>query len=220
MRATVALLLVASCGARTQLGELDNVDAAPMPTPMPMPMPMPRCSDTTLSGALQITTDDQFRLFVNGSLVDQTARKWWEVQNYSVMLFRSPARKNSIAIEGSNVWSTNGTDRGVIADLRFTAGAGEQHVLTTSAWRLSTKMVSGWETLQFDASAWGKATSEGKNGIAPYGSILGSSTAEWLWSYDSNEPETMKPNAETIWIRRDFYIDASGKPSDAPGSCP
>lgn len=205
-------LLLLGCGSRTPL-EADNTDGAP-----PKDSSLPECGDETIQAGLHITADDQFRLFVDGKLVDQTPRKWWDVQTYDVTLFRW--LKNTIAIEGTNMWSQNGTDRGIIADLRFMTRAGEQHVMTTAAWRLSTTLVGGWETPSLEVSAWKLATSEGKNGIKPYGLVLGPSRAEWLWSYDSNGPTATKPDVETIWIRHDFFVDATGHVSDAPGTCP
>src|SRR5207249_4899898 len=107
--------------------------------------------------------------------------------------------------------------------LRFTTEAGEQLVVTKDDWRLSTTAPSLWYSTSFDASSWPHALSEGPYPEGPWGTVFASfgvdSTADWLWSYDSNQPASAKVVSETVYVRRDFYVDASGHVRDTPSSC-
>ena len=62
-------------------------------------------------------------------------------------------------------------------------------------------------------------TLEGREGIAPWGSVIGTSDAQWLWSYDSNLPAAMKVNRETIYVRRAFFIGLDGESTSVRGVC-
>ena len=180
----------------------------------------PFATDATISGTLRITTDDNFRLYVNGVLIDETPRLWSSPQTYTVNVFRHPSRKNVLAVEGINNAEIDGLDRGVIVDLSFDAGGGAQSVLTDATWKLSTTLATDWFAVDFVDTAWVAATDEGAHGIAPYGAILGTSSARWLWSYDSNVSAASKPTTEQVWVRKTFYVGASGVVSANPAACP
>jgi hypothetical protein len=184
----------------------------------------PGCSiseSETVSGTLKVTTDDNYRLYVNDALIDETARLWSSPQTYPVTLFRHPSRKNVIAIEGLNAAEIDGLDRGIIADLAFDAGGGVQSVVTDSSWKLSTTLATDWFALTFDDAAWVAATDEGAHGIAPYGAILGTSTARWIWAYDANVAATAKADPpEKVWVRKTFYVNAAGTVTTSPNTCP
>ncbi len=177
-------------------------------------------TDDTVSGTLKITTDDNFRLYVNGTLIDETPRLWFSPQTYMVNVFRHPSRKNVIAVEGINNAEIDGLDRGIVLDLSFDAGAGPQSVLSDTTWKLSTMLETNWFEVAFVDTAWVAATDEGAHGIMPYGNILGTSSARWLWSYDANISAASKPTTETIWIRKTFYVNGSGLVSTAGSACP
>jgi hypothetical protein len=220
MRRFLCLSLIA-CGARTELGagvlgDAGSVDVHVVDAPNP-------CSRPDITGTLRATTDDQLVLYVNGDLVDGAPHLWSDARQYTVTLHRDSSLRNAIAIAGSNEMNTDGRDRGVIADLRFTTEAGEQRVVTNGDWRLSATASSGWYETTFDVSSWPKAVSEGPYPENPWGTVFApfgiDSTAEWLWSYDSNEPASAKVVAETVYARRDFYIDADGHVSDSPSLC-
>jgi hypothetical protein len=230
--------VLVACGARTGIGgggdgpidasipdssKFTDARIADNARPMDVLLPDGACAiglDATFTATIRITTDDNFRLFVNGTLIDDTPRVWTEVQTYSVQLFQHPSKRNTIAIEGTNVENTSGPDRGIIADTRFAFGSIEDMVVTNTSWRLSTSLESGWTEVGFDASGWRFALSEGPHGMAPWGALLGQSSAEWLWSYDSNQPADAKVVGETVYVRRDFYIDRTGHVSDVPQACP
>lgn len=160
-----------------------------------------------------MTADDQCRLFVNGALVDSKTDTWWNVRTVDLSLRTG---HNSLGVEATNMWSQDGLDRGFIAELRI----GSIVETTDTLWRVSPTLVAGWETEGFDASGWRHALNEGRDGIQPYGKLLGSDRAWWLWSYDSNKPVASKPNQETIWLRYDFWIEKDGTVSLSPVDCP
>lgn len=231
MRPFVFVFLIA-CGARTELGALGAgdggvvplpdvhvVDAHPIDAKPHMDAPNP-CVFPDITAAVMTTADDEFELFVNDQAVGGNS-DWTQAQQYSVLIHRDPGTINVIAIKGTNLQNTTGRDRGVLLDMRFTTEAGEQTIVTDTKWRMATSVTSSvWSATTFDDSSWKSAVSEGAYPEGPWGNVLGtSSTAEWLWSYDSNQPANAKVVTESVYFRRDFYIDASGHVVDAPGVC-
>jgi hypothetical protein len=223
----VCLVLLA-CGARTELGAPGAGDAAVMPDvhvadahPIDahkVDAPNP-CVFPDITAAIRTTADDELELRVNDQVVGANS-DWTQAQQYSVTIHRDPGERNVIAIQGTNLQNTGGRDRGVLLDMRFTTEAGPQTIVTDTKWRLATSVPPNWTSTTFDDSNWKSAVSEGAYPEAPWGTVLGtSSTAEWLWSYDSNQPANAKVVNETIYLRRDFYIDASGHVTDAPSVC-
>ena len=195
------------------------VDAHPIVDAHPTPDANP-CVFPDITAAIRTTADDEFDLWVNDQHVGSNS-DWTQAQQYSVTIHRDPGTRNVIAIKGTNLQNTTGRDRGVLLDMRFTTEAGEQTIVTDTKWRLATSVVStSWTSTTFDDSSWKSAVSEGPYPEGPWGNVLGeSSTAEWLWSYDSNQPANAKVVMESVYVRRDFYIDASGHVTDAPGVC-
>jgi hypothetical protein len=181
----------------------------------------PIADEATIMGTLKITADDNYRLYVNGQLIDETPRIWSSPQTYTVPLFRNPTRKNVLAVQGINTAEISGLDRGIIVDLSFDAGAGTQSVLSDATWKLATALATNWFTVAFDDSAWVAAIDEGAHGIAPYGGVLGTSTARWIWAYDSNVDAAQKTDPpENVWVRKSFYLNLSGTVTGAPTACP
>lgn len=244
LRATLATAFVAlgivACGARTGLGGLGDAglddgsstvdasdardasgdvsaDVRPDVAPPLCPIPL----DATATATIRITTDDDYILYVNGVLIDDTPRLWTSPQTYGVPIFRHPSRRNAIAIQGTNRQNVGGPDRGIVMDLRFTAGSNEARLVTDGGWRLSTVLVAGWNTAGFDASGWPPVVVEGPYGMPPWGNLFGvPSTASWIWSFDSNLPANQKVVTQTIWVHRDFYVDMAGNVRDVPTPCP
>lgn len=176
--------------------------------------------DDTISATLRITADDNYKLYVDGALIDDTPRLWSDPQTYTVKLYRHPTHKNVIAVEGINTQKISGLDRGVIVDIAFTLGGSTRAVLTDASWKLSTRLAADWFAPSFNDAAWSAPTVEGPHGIAPWGPVLGTSSAQWLWSYSSDLSVDQKPVDETVYLRKTFYLSTAGAPLDAPGTCP
>lgn len=169
--------------------------------------PCPIGIDDTVAGVLAITTDDNTRVWLNGVLIDDTPRIWSSPQRYDVVVFAHPAHPNVLAIEGTNRQNASGLDRGIVADLRFTAAGAPQVIVTDAATRATNTLTSGWEAPGFDDSAWPAAVPLGAVGIPPWGAVLEplapGSMAQWIWTYDP-APVTDKPVLEATYARRTF----------------
>jgi hypothetical protein len=211
---------------------LPDADAAPCPIGF----------DETVTGQIKVTADDYLRLWVNGALVDDKQTTWGTIDTLTVTLFRSPQRKNVIAVEARNAQNAGGFDRGLIVDLGFDAGAdggpegGIPSVVTDLTWKIegettdggapdggfpdgSTPNVPAWFAPDFDDSAWHPPTDEGPHGMSPWGLVFGTSSARWLWSYDSSTAGS-KPTNDLVYFRKVFYLDTNGIPKDTPPACP
>jgi hypothetical protein len=178
--------------------------------------------DSTVAGTTRTSGDDNFELYVNGVLVKDFPGLWTEPQTDPVTLYRHPSKKNVIAVRASNVVKVVGADRMIILDLGFDAGGGEKHVVTDATWlRSPGGLETNWFAVDFAEANWTAATVVGTHGDPPWGAILGTSTAKFLWSYDSAAvDQTTKPDAETVWFRKSFYLDLGGAPQSTPGACP
>ncbi len=217
---SLALILcttLAACGSRSPLRDDDASAGSTADVP---PGPCPIAFDDTVRGTLQVTADDQYRLYLTGRLIDDLPRLWSSPQQYSVQLFRHPSRRNAIAIEATNTLNQDGRDRGVLVDLRLTVDGQVRTLVTDTSWRLTTQLVAGWFDVDFTAPGWSTPVDEGAHPIGPWGPVFGTSTARWLWSFDSNRPAASKPIRETVWVRRAFYFGADGAIRDTPGPCP
>ncbi len=235
VRVLLCLSFVVACGARTELGVGGSAADASAPDvhvgdahvdaklDAPPDVPPPPCTTLDITGTVYATTDDAFVLYVNDTFIDGTPHLWSDPQEYTVTIHRDPSRRNTIAVQGTNLQNTTGRDRGILLDLRFTTEAGEQIVVTTGDWRLATNAPSSWYLTSFDDSSWQNAFDEGPYPEAPWGTVFAQfgidTQAHWLWSYDSNQPANAKVVQETVFVRRDFYIDASGHVTDAPSTC-
>src|SRR5688572_320282 len=89
--------------AQTDTGTTDTGTATDTGTNVDTAAPCPIGIDATITATIKATTDDNYKLYVNGALIDDVARVWSSPQTYSnITLFRNPTRKNVIAIEGIN----------------------------------------------------------------------------------------------------------------------
>jgi hypothetical protein len=177
--------------------------------------------DATVAGTTRTSGDDNFELYVNGTLVKDFGGLWTDPQTDAVTLFRHPAKKNVIAVRASNVVKVDGLDRMIIIDLGFDAGGGPKHVVTDATWlRSPGGLETNWYAVDFAEANWTAPTVVGNHGDPPWGAILGTSDAKFLWSYHSGMvDQTTKPDAETVWFRKTFYLDLGGAPQSTPGAC-
>ncbi len=159
-----------------------------------------------VSATVRVTTDDSFTLYVNGVLIDGTERLWTAPQRYTVSLFRHPSRTNTLAIRGLNRWNVDGRDRGMILDLSVDLGGHPFAVLSDRTWRASASASPGWQQGSFDEHTWLPPADEGPHGVLPWGSVLGTTDAHWLWLYDSNRSAASKPMIEEAFFRKTFTL--------------
>lgn len=184
---------------------------------------LPSCGfawEDTIAASITLSADDNRVLYVNGTLVDDTTYGWNQPSTYQIELFRHPTRENVIAVKGVNLYQQGGYDRGVVVGLVTDADAGVSFELVSDAsWLIATDEATDWYKNDFDDASWVAATAQTANGTGPWGTIANISTnASWLWSYDSATANS-KPDAETIYLRRAFYIDESGAVSADSANC-
>jgi hypothetical protein len=183
----------------------------------------PRCetieSDAVVTSHLRFTADNECEVFVNGTSVGTTAN-WSSHVTVDVSLFLHPGRKNVIAIIGTNTSSQGGNDRGIVGHLTVDAGAGTSSLLVTdAAWRVASAEVTGWTDLAFDDSAWIAATEIAAMGDAPWGNVMAGSGAKWIWSAAVPVDTSAKPNIESTYARREFYLSLDGLGTTSSPSC-
>jgi hypothetical protein len=167
-----------------------------------------------------VTTDDNTVLHVNGALVDATPHVWTSPQTYTVVLYRHPSRVNVIAAEGVNTGAIDGRDRGLLFELTARVDGVDRVVVSDAAWSFRGTLEAGWTDVGFDDGAWGSATELGAHGIGPWGPILGTSSAIWIWSFDPNVPVGAKPGAERVYFRRELSFAIDGSVGGTPAACP
>lgn len=186
----------------------------------------PACEETPLEATLvfhlEITADNECEVFVNGNSVG-TTNDWGVAVTIDVSLFVHPGRKNVVAIRGTNTSSQNGNDRGIIGELTIDADGDDvvALVVTDAAWRVSATEEEGWSDLDFDDSSWSATTEVASHGDPPWGSVLTTTGAKWIWSAPIPVSTSDKPNLETTYARRSFYFSYDGTSIvNTPGCAP
>jgi hypothetical protein len=223
-----AALALAACGSPRQAPG-GGKDAAPEASPDAAadvgPEVDPACAtipqDATRTVHLRITADNECDVFVNGADVGVTTN-WQSPVTLDVSLYLYPGRINVIAVMGRNTSSQAGNDRGIIGELDDLTDGGSKVVLVTDkTWRSSKVERSGWPATLYDDSGWDQATEIASHGDAPWGPLLGTSTAKWLWTapVPADVPPA-KPDAETGFFRRAFYFGTDGTTLQDQPACP
>jgi hypothetical protein len=191
-------------------------DAAPEVDPACKTIPM----DATRTVHLRITADNECSVFVNGTDVGMTT-SWPSPVTIDVSLFIYPGKVNVIGVMANNTSSQAGPDRGIIGELDDLSDGGSTPVIVTDgSWRSSKIEQSGWPALLFDDSTWAPATVVGNHGDGPWGALLGTSDAKWIWSAPVPVATTDKPDAETAFFRRKFYFGTDGTTISNTPACP
>jgi hypothetical protein len=184
----------------------------------------PACAEiptnATRTVHLRITADNECDVFVNGAAAGSTT-SWPSPVTLDVSLFVHPGRVNVIAVVARNTSSQGGVDRGIIGELDDLADGGSKVViLTDDTWKTSKVEASGWPALLFDDSGWANATVVGAHGDSPWGALLGTSNAKWLWSAPVPASTADKPNLETAYFRKKFYFGTDGTTIASTPGCP
>ncbi len=176
--------------------------------------------DATRMVHLRITTDNECEVFVNGDSVGTTT-SWPSPVTIDVSLFVHPGLRNVITVRGTNVSSQAGNDRGILGELAaISDGVAMPVVVTDGAWRTSKVEEGGWTDSNFDDGAWAPATVVASHGDPPWGALLGTSTAKWIWSAPVPDAVADKPNQETAFARRAFYFTTDGAGITSTPGCP
>ena len=127
-----------------------------------------------LDSHLWITTDDAFHLFLNGKLVG-SGDDWHAPKLFDLKPFLHRGR-NVLAVAGHN--AAPGA-AGVLAEGNILQEDGKNIPLVSGAgWCTIDAPAQGWETPEFDDSAWPRALSEGRHPVEPWGS-----QSDWALPY-------------------------------------
>ncbi|MEB2311672.1 MAG: hypothetical protein OZ928_07460 [Polyangiaceae bacterium] len=185
----------------------------------------PACATTpraaTINAHLKITADNECEVFVNGTSVGTTS-SWNVGVTIDVSLNVHPSQKNVVAVRGTNTSSQSGNDRGIIGELTIDAADGGTAalVLTDSSWRASKTSATGWNEVAFDDSTWMDATEVANHGDGPWGPVLTTTGAKWIWTGLIPDAVSDKPNLEDAYVRRTFYFDVTGSGITSQPGCP
>ncbi|GMV14267.1 MAG: hypothetical protein HS104_31395 [Polyangiaceae bacterium] len=203
--------------AGTDAGTDAPVDVGPDADPACATIPQ----TATVKAHLKITADNECEVFVNGTSVG-TTNNWASAVTIDVSLNVHPSKKNVIAVKGTNTSSQAGNDRGIIGELTIdVADAGTAAlVLTNASWKASKTLVAGWTDVTFDDSTWMAATEIANHGDGPWGNILTTTGAKWIWTGLIPAAVSDKPNLEDAYVRRAFYFDVSGAGISSQPGCP
>jgi hypothetical protein len=197
---------------------------APAESPGDAPVEVdPLCAtiqkDATRTVHLRITADNECDVFVNGAEVGSTTN-WQTPVTMDVSLYIYPGRVNVIGVFGRNTSSQGGNDRGIIGELDDLTDGGSKVVMTDNSWKSSKIERSGWPAVLYDDSGWDQATEIANHGDGPWGALLGTTTAKWLWSAAVPNDVAAKPNAESAFFRKAFYFGTDGSTVIDKPACP
>jgi hypothetical protein len=189
-----------------------TVDADPLCATIP--------KEATRTIHLRLTADNECEVFVNGADVGQTTN-WGAPVTLDVSLFIYPGRINVISALARNTSSQGGNDRGFIGELDDLTDGGSKVVLVTDeTWKSSKTERSGWPATLYDDSDWDAATVVADHGAAPWGPLLGTSTAKWLWTAPVPASTADKPDLESAFFRKTFYFGVDGTTIASKPGCP
>ncbi|MDB4982653.1 MAG: hydrolase [Myxococcales bacterium] len=176
--------------------------------------------EATRTVHLRLTADNECEVFVNGADVGQTTN-WGSPVTLDVSLFIYPGRINVIAAMARNTSSQDGNDRGFIGELDDLTDGGSKVVLVTDGtWKSSKTERSGWPATLYDDSDWDAATVVASHGDGPWGALLGTSAAKWLWTAPVPASTADKPDLETAFFRKAFYFGVDGTTIATGPACP
>lgn len=131
---------------------------------------LPAGSDVE-SALLQVTADDYFTLYVNGSevLASPTSGEAWRTIRVTDVRAHLHAGQNTVAVAAQNAGTGPGP-AGVVGrlDVRL-ADATTVDIATDDQWVAANSEHPGWETEAFDDSAWPAARAGATFGQGPWG---------------------------------------------------
>lgn len=167
-----------------------------------------------------MTVADQYRLWVNGSLISETGPSWQTAETYTITLHARPYQANVIALEAKKVDpSEDGLDRGVIAAITL----GNDVLVTDASWvgYEGSGLPASWVQADYDMGLFIPAVSYGDHGtLAPWGEVDANlNGAEWIWSSGADGAAGQKSDDQTLYLRRSFYVASGEVFLDLPSTC-
>lgn len=118
---------------------------------------------------MEITSDDQFDLQVNGQPAGKGSG-WGSPKSIDLAAFLNPG-KNIFAVGARNV-GNNPNPAGVLAKLKVEFKSGGRFTLITdNNWKSATNAEDGWKTAAFDDAGWVTVKVLGEYGTQSWGII-------------------------------------------------
>ncbi|MGW5056017.1 family 78 glycoside hydrolase catalytic domain [Streptomyces sp. NPDC004096] len=117
---------------------------------------------------LQLTADDRFTLYVNGTAVARSplvADSWRTASIIDIAPYLHTGT-NVLAVEATN---TNQGPAGVLGSLRLQGAGSPMDLVTDSGWKASDSGHEGWEQPGYDDAAWPNALAAAGYGAGPWG---------------------------------------------------
>ncbi|MEU6340912.1 family 78 glycoside hydrolase catalytic domain [Streptomyces sp. NPDC046977] len=120
------------------------------------------------SAEMQLTADDRFTLYVNGTEVTASPRvaDSWRTAGVVDIAPYLRAGRNVLAVEAAN---TAPGPAGVLGSLHFQGTGAPADIVTDSAWKASGSAPDGWEQPGYDDAAWPSALAAAAYGAGPWG---------------------------------------------------
>ncbi|MFI1093914.1 family 78 glycoside hydrolase catalytic domain [Streptomyces sp. NPDC020917] len=117
---------------------------------------------------MQLTADDSFTLYVNGTEAAGSPRvaDSWRTASVVDIAPYLHAGTNVLAVEATN---TNQGPAGVLGSLHFTGTGAPADLVTDSSWKASDTAADGWQQPGYDDAAWPKALEAARYGAGPWG---------------------------------------------------
>ncbi len=150
-------------------------------------------ADPILEASLEITADDGYRAWINGTFVGE-GKDWHTVQRYDVRKLLVHG-KNVLAVEGIN----SSGPAGLLAKLAFTPnGRPRQAILSDAAWKSASQAADGWQKADFDDRKWAAVKVLGVHGRTDpwqglaWGQGLKPSTREGVRRQRGRQPEVRR----------------------------
>lgn len=123
------------------------------------------------SAELQLTADDSFTLYVNGTEVVSSppvANSWSTASVLDIAPYLH-AGTNVLAVEATN---SNQGPAGVLGSLHFEGTAAPADVVTDGSWKAANTAADGWQQPGYDDTAWPQALVAASYGSGPWGSSV------------------------------------------------
>jgi DNA-binding beta-propeller fold protein YncE len=131
---------------------------------------------------VRLAVDNAFSLYVNGQLAGN-GNDWTKSLAFPM------------ALNPGDVIAIQATDLGMVAGLIAEVTAGGITYGSDTSWKISTKAESGWNTKDFNDSAWIYATEHGAVNAYPWGVVspvvgidAATTPARWIWTENNSYP--------------------------------
>ena len=156
---------------------------------------------STANSRLAIVVDNSYKAWLNGELLGENP---WS--------FESPTDFFDLNLQpGTHVLAIEASDAGGPAAVIAALTRGTSALTTSRSWRIATEEAEGWQTLDFNDSAWGYAR-EYDSGTWDFGLSREDflvPTAKWIWDADLE-------NTDKAYLRIRFEIDTNGQIVEPP----